>query len=123
MTILVIEDDPDVRDMIRAMVESGGYRCLVASNSEEADELLEANEVDGVTLDLHMPGRSGLDWLKTLESVRPGLSRRTLLVTGSQLDPMQVRRLRRCGAGLLFKPFDAGELLAELAGWLKTTGR
>ena len=115
MTVLVIDDDPNVTEMIRDALQSNGYRCLVASSAEEADAQLAANEVDGVTLDLRMPGRSGLEWLETLESVRPGLARKTLLVTGSQLGPDQIRQLRRCGATLLFKPFCIERLLVELA--------
>ena len=93
MTVLVIDDDPNVTEMIRDALQSNGYRCLVASSAEEADARLAANEVDGVTLDLHMPGRSGLEWLEALENVRPGLARKTLLVTGSQLGPDQIRQL------------------------------
>jgi DNA-binding response OmpR family regulator len=115
MTVLVIDDDPNVTEMIRDALQSNGYRCLVASSAEEADARLAANEVDGVTLDLHMPGRSGLEWLEALENVRPGLARKTLLVTGSQLGPDQIRQLRRCGATLLFKPFCIERLLVELA--------
>lgn len=115
MTVLVIDDDPNVTEMIRDALQSNGYRCLVASSAEEADARLAANEVDGVTLDLHMPGRSGLEWLEALENVRPGLARKTLLVTGAQLGPDQIRQLRRCGATLLFKPFCIERLLVELA--------
>ena len=120
MTILVIDDEPDIREMICEMLELAGYRCLEASNSKVADELLETNEVDGVTLDLHMPGRSGIEWLETLESIRPGLARRTLLVTGSQLGPEQIRQLKRCGASLLFKPFDTERLLMEIKSRVNT---
>ncbi len=118
MTVLVIDDDPNITEMIRDALESNGYRCLVASSTEQADALLASNEVDGVTLDLRMPGRNGLDWLETLEHVRPGLARRSLLVTGSQLGPDQIRQLRRCGATLVFKPFCIERLLVELAARL-----
>lgn len=120
MTVLVIDDDPNVTEMIRDALESNGYRCLVASSAEEADARLAGNEIDGVTLDLRMPGRSGLEWLETLENVRPGLARKTLLVTGAQLAPDQLRQLRHCGATLLFKPFCIERLLVELAARLVT---
>ena len=110
MKILVIEDELQVAELIRRMLEELGNRCLIARDAATADRMLGHETVDAVTLDLGMPGRSGLDWLEHIATARPDLARRTLVITGRELDALHVERLARCGAGVLAKPFTLGAL-------------
>lgn len=110
MNILVIEDELSVAEMICRSLEALGNSCVVAHDADRADDLLRSREVDAVTLDLGMPGRSGLDWLETVASLRPDLARKTLVITGQVLESRAVERLARCGAGLLAKPFTLDHL-------------
>jgi DNA-binding response OmpR family regulator len=105
MNILIVEDETDVAEVLAGLLEDLGNSCVVAGSAEQADRLLEECRVDCVTLDLTMPGRSGLDWLESVAVQRPDLARRTLVITGTTLGPENVHRLARCGAGLLAKPF------------------
>jgi two-component system response regulator QseB len=118
MKILVIEDELYVADLICTILEEMGASCLLARNAGEADDLLRRREVDGVTLDLGMPGRGGLDWLESLAQSRPELASRTLVVTGMSLEPPARRRLDRCGAGFLAKPFTVEDLQEAIAACL-----
>jgi DNA-binding response OmpR family regulator len=105
MNILVVEDERDVAELIRRMLEQLGNRCIVAGDAAAADRLLDREQVDAVTLDLSMPGRAGLEWLEGIASERPDLARKTLVITGLPLGVESVERLARCGAGVLAKPF------------------
>ena len=105
MRILVVEDETYVAELIQQVLERKGMTCLLAENAREADELLGRHAVDAVTLDLGMPGRPGVDWLEQVADNRPDLARKTLVITGLDLDPDLVERLACCGAGILAKPF------------------
>jgi len=110
MKILVVEDEHYVADLISRALEQHGNSCIVADCAEAADRLLADEPVDAVTLDIGMPGRSGIDWLENVAGERPDLARRTLVITGLLLDIGLVERVRRCGAGVLAKPFTLDRL-------------
>lgn len=60
-SVLVVDDDPQVRDLLRALLEGRGDRPLPAGNVSEAREALTQHEVHLVLCDVDMPGRSGLE--------------------------------------------------------------
>jgi DNA-binding response OmpR family regulator len=105
MNILVVEDELDIAKLIRRELQEMGNSCLLARDAEQADQLLEEHLIDGVTLDLGMPGRNGLDWLESMALFEPGLARKTLVITGLDAQPEVLDRLVRCGTGFLAKPF------------------
>lgn len=106
MKILVVEDEPDVAELLKRMLGELGLQTVIAPDATTADRLLTSEEVDAVTLDLGMPGRGGLVWLESIAASRPDLARRTLVITGMPLESESVERLARCGAGVLAKPFS-----------------
>lgn len=110
MRILVVEDELEVAELLRRLLESMGNACLVAGCADEADRLLALERVDAVTLDLGMPGIGGLEWLEMVATARPYLARKTLVITGQHLAADKVERLARCGAGVLAKPFTLAHL-------------
>ena len=63
-TILSVENDLPIREMIVEIVESIGHRCLEAGNARDAIEAMQKNEVDLILLDIHMPGARGHQFLK-----------------------------------------------------------
>lgn len=65
--VLVVDDDPDFLGMIRARLREGGYEVVIAAESENALEKLEAEKPDVVLLDIQMPK---VDGLKVLRSIR-----------------------------------------------------
>ena len=105
MNILVIEDEDEVAGMLCKALETLGNSCLHAGDATAATEILRDRQIDAVTLDLSMPGQSGLTWLEEVALSRPDLARSTLVITGRYLDSELVERLARCGAGVLAKPF------------------
>jgi DNA-binding response OmpR family regulator len=111
VTILVIEDEVYVAELVQETLEQQGNRCLLASNAAEADGILATDHVDAITLDLKLPGKGGLDWLESLAAAKPEMARRTLVITGSALGEPERRRIGSTGARLMFKPFRIEHLL------------
>ncbi len=114
MNVLVLDDEFQIASVIREVLEDHGHHCYVAARTDDAERLLAAVAVDALTLDQRMPGREGIDWLEELAVRTPHLARRTLLITGSDLDGRQRWRLARMGVPVLAKPFR----IAELVAWI-----
>jgi len=81
-TILVVEDEVAVREMIERGLQSQGYRVVGAGSAEEAQELFRQSDrpIDLLLTDVVMPGQSGPDLYSQLESESPGL--RALFISG-----------------------------------------
>ena len=110
-TILIVEDDRDVRELAIAVLEDAGYRVLEAASGDEAHRLLLAHpdlRIDLLFTDIVMPGPlDGIDLANTARALRPGL--RVLYTTGF------ADLLRRHGddelhGTVLHKPYRPGEL-------------
>ena len=110
MQILVVEDEQQVAELLQAALESLGLSSCVARSAAAADRLLEQHPIDAVTLDLGMPDRDGLDWLESVARTYPELARKTVVITGQQLESDAIARLAHCGAGMLAKPFTLSSL-------------
>lgn len=110
-TVLIVEDEAGPRDALQIVLRPF-CRIVTAGNSRTALEALAATPVDLVTLDLRLPGRSGLDLLKDIRAVRPEAEIIVITGYGSLQSAMDVFRLG--AAAYLLKPFNVVEL-AELA--------
>ncbi|MFZ5929553.1 MAG: response regulator [Acidobacteriota bacterium] len=69
--VLVVDDDPGVRDVIRSMLESSGYSVLLAANGKEAMRLLKSERADLILTDLVMPEQEGIETIKALRREYP----------------------------------------------------
>jgi len=117
MRILVVEDEPKVADALREGLESEDYEVEIARTGEEGFFLVNAQTFDLVILDLMLPGRDGLDILKTLR--RRGLQTPVLILTARDAVEDRVTGLD-CGADdYLVKPFAFAELLARIRALLR----
>ena len=106
MSILVVDDDPDVRGFIVATLEEQGYDVREASDGQEGLRMAEEQATDLIILDFVMPGLSGADLAKRILATRP--LQPILFVSGySETDA--VKRAAP-GAPLLAKPFRADAL-------------
>ena len=122
MTVLVVEDDRPLAELLRRALEGQGNDCHLAQTTEQADRLIDRHDVDAVTLDLSMPGTGGLVWLESMARARPELARKTLVITGLALEPESISRLARCGAGMLAKPFTLESLNDAVRSQLVRSG-
>jgi two-component system, NtrC family, nitrogen regulation response regulator NtrX len=119
-TVLVIDDEKNIRRTLRWVLESEGYRVLEAASAEEGLKTLEEESVQGILLDLKLPGMSGLDALGKLQS-GPGSGTTVPVVVisghGTVSDAVQATRL---GAfDFLEKPPDRDRLLITLRNALR----
>jgi DNA-binding response OmpR family regulator len=65
--VLVVDDELDILEMTRIMLESSGFEVITASDGERALEIVEEKEIDLILLDAVMPGIHGLDVCRTLK--------------------------------------------------------
>ena len=80
-TILLVEDDTDVREYLAEVLEKGGFHVLVTPNAGAALDLLRRGEpVDLLLTDIRMPGVNGVELSRRAAAVRPGL--KMLFVSG-----------------------------------------
>jgi CheY-like chemotaxis protein len=71
--VLVVDDDPGVRDVIRSMLEASGYSVLLAENGKEAMRVLKTEQADLILTDLVMPEQEGIETIKALRREYPGI--------------------------------------------------
>jgi DNA-binding response OmpR family regulator len=110
--VLVIDDDPGVRDYVEALGVRRGWRTFVATGGEEALGGLGETRPDVITLDMMLPGIDGLETLRRLKEVRPDLP--VIMVSGQER-LVTADRARALGASdFLCKPFAAEDLEAAL---------
>ena len=116
--ILVVDDEPEVADLIRDMLEAAGHEIATAESGAVALELLDTARFDAVVSDLRMPEMDGAAFWRELLRRQPRLARRVLFVTGDTLsaDAREFLRTTRCAA--LDKPFSKADLLAKVAALL-----
>lgn len=119
MTIGVVEnEEPVLAELIALAFESAGHDCLILRNLDAAPRVLRTFRVDSIVLDLHMPGRNGLDWLESAVDTWPGLVSRALLLTDSIVTTDEAARIERLGADLALKPLSLLGVGLVVAGHL-----
>jgi PAS domain S-box-containing protein len=104
-TALVVDDEPDIADTIRELLEREGFAVTVASDGGAALMALDHADFDVVLSDLRMPGVSGPEMYARLKEVRPHLLSRIAFVTGDTLGSAMDEFLRDSGRPVLAKPF------------------
>ena len=118
-TILIADDEDDVRAMVRAMLESFGYRVLEARDGREAVDLHreQSGEIDLVLLDMMMPRMTGEEAFAEIRRIDP--SARAVLVSGYD-ERGRIGEIVASGfSGFLQKPFrrrDLGRMVGEALG-------
>jgi CheY-like chemotaxis protein len=111
-TILVVEDEPDVRNIVRRQLESLGHRVLVAEAATEALLLVDVKgpgAPDLLLVDVMLAtGMNGIELANAARGVRPDLP--VIFISGYTAVPEAQHRIRETGATLLSKPFTTPQL-------------
>jgi two-component system OmpR family response regulator len=113
--IVVVDDDPSVRDATAEYLQQHGYRVRTAGNGEALDRALADAPADLVVLDLMMPGEDGLSICRRLAGGGPPL----LMVSALGSITDRVVGLELGAADYLPKPYDPRELLARVRAVLR----
>ena len=112
-TILVIDDNPNVVDILGRCLREEGYGVLGALTSDEGLKLAILSRPELVLLDLALPGTNGIELLKRIRSTNPAA--RVIIVTGNT-DPALAREVLELGAlAYIDKPFDFAYLKRVIA--------
>jgi signal transduction histidine kinase/CheY-like chemotaxis protein len=113
--VLVVDDEPEIIELVRDILEGAGYEVATAESGAVALALLETARFDAVVSDLRMPDMDGATFWREIEQRYPRLARRVLFVTGDTLSPGAREFLRQAHCNGLDKPFSKGDLLAAVA--------
>jgi two-component system copper resistance phosphate regulon response regulator CusR len=117
MRILIIEDDEKTARAIASGLETGGFAAVTAHTGEEGFFLLSAESFDLVVLDWMLPGRDGIEILRTLRA--RGSKTPVLLLTARDAVEDRVLGLESGADDYLVKPFAFAELLARIRSLLR----
>jgi two-component system chemotaxis response regulator CheY len=110
-TILLVDDDSDMRSLTRTFLEHEGYRVFSSGEAERAAQIFStAPRIDLLITDIYMPGRSGMELAHDLKTIRPELP--ILMVSGGFVDDDLKERLQEEGWRFMVKPFRLTELLS-----------
>lgn len=117
MHVLVIEDEPKVAEALREGLEAEHYEVRVAHTGEDGFYEASARTFDFIVLDLMLPGRNGIDILRTLR--RQGVQTPVLVLTAKDAVEDRVMGLDSGADDYLVKPFAFSELLARIRALLR----
>lgn len=102
--VLVVDDDPVVRQSINRVLTSKGYAVITAETGEEALRKLNEEKYDAVYTDIRMPGMSGLDVAEQIKARRPWTP--VVIITGYGTDAAEARAKAAGVSGFLHKPLS-----------------
>ena len=120
LTLLVVDDEADVLETMREMLERAGYTVLEARSGPDAVRVSDqhAGAIDLIVTDIIMPGMNGVDVMDAISAQRP--TAQTLYVSGATLPaPLQARM---GGLPLLAKPFSAAQLTESVDAAMRADG-
>jgi two-component system KDP operon response regulator KdpE len=114
--ILVVDDEPQIRRVMRSTLTSHGYVITEAKNGEEAIELARKEKPDLILLDVNMPGISGIE---TCREIRRGSNAPIIMLTVRSAERDKVLALDAGADDYVTKPFGIEELLARIRAALR----
>ena len=109
--IFVVDDDPAVRDALRLVLELEGFRVTAFPEGGSSLAAVRQRQPGCVVLDVHMPGRSGLE---VLQELGPGFTPPVFMISGQGDIPMAVEAIKHGAHDFLEKPFDAETVIARI---------
>jgi PAS domain S-box-containing protein len=113
-TVLLVEDEPSVRDMTQRVLERAGYTVIASKDGRSAIEALDARgaPVDVLVTDVVMPTMSGIELAEWMLGRHPGTA--IVLLSGYTAETLDLERLLERGARFVTKPLGSGEMLRAI---------
>jgi putative two-component system response regulator len=115
--LLVVDDEPYVREIVTRWLTRAGYACDAAADVTDALALLSVNPYALVLSDVNMPGRSGLELLRTVRRQFPGTA--VVMATALTDQATALGALKQGAYGYVLKPLDRNATLIEVANALE----
>jgi len=104
--ILVLDDEPSIRDFLGRVLARHGYDPVLAASGSVALDIVRSNPPDAILCDHRMASMSGMDFHAAVRAIDPALAGRFAFMTGDVLNPDLRRFATEHGVHLLAKPFD-----------------
>ena len=120
-TILVAEDDADLRGVLTASLTRNGHRVIPARDGAEALAAIERDQIDLIVLDIVMPNIDGFEVLARLKEVKGGATIPVVVVSGTDRSTTELQALRLGANVYLTKPIEAAALTEEVTRLLTSS--
>jgi len=117
--VLVVEDEPQIQELIAVNLEHSGYRVVRTSSAEQADAAIRAELPDVVVLDWMLPGESGLALARRLRATERTRELPILMLTARAMEQDKLSGLEAGADDYLTKPFSPKELAARIKAVLR----
>jgi len=118
-SVLIVDDEAAIRDMVAAALEVAGFRCLRAENARTAYALIVDEKPDLVLLDWMMPEVSGIEFLRRLRRDERSAELPVILLTAKAEEDNLVQGLDAGADDYVTKPFSPRELIARVRALLR----
>ena len=119
-TILIVEDEKDIRELIRFNLQKGNYKTIGAEDANEALLTLRNNiGIDLILLDLMLPGLQGEEFLRLLKSEKKFATIPVIIITAKSGEKTMVNNLNAGADDFLTKPFSIRVLMAKVKAVLR----
>lgn len=115
-TILIVDDEKEIRDLVEIYLKGEGYNTLQATDGEEALVLLEKNQVDLIILDVMMPKLNGIETCLKIREIR---EMPIIMLSAKSEDIDKILGLNMGADDYLTKPFNPLELVARVKSQLR----
>ncbi|MGB5716152.1 MAG: phosphate regulon transcriptional regulator PhoB [Gammaproteobacteria bacterium] len=117
--ILVVDDDPAIREMVGMALTREGYTWLEAGNVLEARQLIASRKPDLILLDWMLPGQSGFEFARQLQHDKSGSTPPIIMLTARDQEEDKIAALEAAADDYISKPFSVNELLARIKAVLR----
>jgi len=113
-SILIVEDDPDIAELIKRMLTDAGCQCDIAYDTLQARDLLATNTYDAMTLDLILPGQNGLEFLNELEQLGTDHNMPVVVISVDAKNEGITTQEYTSVVDWIQKPIDSNKLIAAV---------
>ncbi len=113
-TILVVEDEPGIRQMLAFAIAGDGHRCIEAADAAQANTVCTGAHPDLILLDWMLPGISGVDFARRIKGDPKTRDIPVIMITAKGDEADKVRALDSGADDYITKPFSTNELLARI---------
>ena len=118
-TILIVDDESSIRDMLRVALEMADYQCLEAEDAQNAHTLIVDEKPDLILLDWMLPGTSGIELARRLKRDEVTSSIPIIMLTAKGEEDNKIQGLEIGADDYITKPFSPRELVARLKAVLR----
>lgn len=121
LSILIVDDDPAIREMISLALANGGYEVQQAGNTMDARQAMSRQTPDLILLDWMLPGQSGFEFARSLQRDATFKQIPIIMLTARGQEEDKVAALEAGADDYVAKPFSISELLARIKAVLRRT--